>query len=268
MKILNNRFSEKRAFITGAGSGLGAAFSNLLIDNDWRLYLTDINEDSLKPYEDKPNIKTYVLDVSDKKAYETLAYEIKQETQGLDLVINNAGIGDGELFENYGLESWEKMIEVNLMGTYYGCHFMLPFLQRSKGGLIVNIGSSAGFMNAPGMSAYNTSKAAVYALSETLFHELESQGIHVTVATPTFFQTNIMQHAEGSRRFVDFAQKQMKYSKTNADEMAEVILTQASQGAFQVLFPNDARKNYRLKKWFPGLVRKEFKRMLKKFTQE
>lgn len=266
---LNNRLPKKRAFITGAASGLGASFSKLLSTNGWTLHLADIQYDELhKLKEELPEkdlVHLYELDITDKETFAKTGQLVSQQTDGIDLVINNAGIGDGELIENYQLEAWERMININLMGTYYGVHYFLPALSK-EGGLIINIGSAAGFMNAPGMSAYNASKAAVYSFSETLYHELKSKNIHVSVVTPSFFKTNIMSNATGSQRFVDFAEKQMKYSKTNADEMAAVILSQAAAGKFQILFPKEARRNYFIKKWFPGLIEKEFQKLVKKFS--
>lgn len=120
-------------------------------------------------------------------------------------------------------------------------------------------------MNVPGMSAYNASKAGVYAFSETLYHEYRAMGIHVSVGTPTFFKTNIMSNASGSVQFANFAEKQMQHSKTNADEMAGVILTQAAEGKFQIIHPKDARRSHFIKKWMPGLVNKQFEKMMKQF---
>lgn len=265
---LNARFPSKRAFVTGAGSGLGAAFTHLLLKEGWTLYLADINETSLEQYQGINDVFTFQLDVSDRLSYERVASEVADHTESIDVLINNAGIGDGELFRNYKIESWERMIEINLMGTYYGTHFLLPLIGRQKEGLIINIGSAAGFMNAPGMSAYNVSKAAVYSFSESLSHELEDSGIQVSMAMPTFFQTNIMDQASGSMQFVDFAKKQMKYSKTNAEEMAQVILAEAARGVMKIIYPKDAKRNYWLKKWFPSLVRKKFRSMLVKFERE
>ena len=173
MRELNIKYPNKTAFITGAGSGLGAAFATLLAKNGWSLHLSDINLDSLEQLkselESASSVFLYKLDVSNKLEYEKVIEEVKKNMPKLDLLINNAGIGDAELFQDYQLDQWERMIRINLLGTYYGCHYLLPMIE-SQQGMIVNVGSAAGFMNAPGMTAYNAAKAGVYSLAETLYH--------------------------------------------------------------------------------------------------
>ncbi|MFY7671816.1 SDR family NAD(P)-dependent oxidoreductase [Tenacibaculum sp. MEBiC06402] len=269
LKKLNALYPNKVAFITGAGSGLGAAFAKVLSENNWTLHLSDINENALKnivgDLQTNEKIFQYVLDVSDKHQYEKVVKEVYENTESVDIVINNAGIGDGLLFKDYPIDKWEKMIQVNLMGVYYGCHFFTPHLIKQKRGLILNVGSSAGFMNAPAMSAYSTSKAAVYSLSESIYHELKPYNILVSVLTPTFFKTNIMAKASSSM-FKGFAEKQMKYSKTDANEVACITLEQASKGKFQIIHPTDAKTKFFYKKWLPKLVSKQYKKMMMKIV--
>ncbi|WP_425390304.1 SDR family NAD(P)-dependent oxidoreductase [Ekhidna sp.] len=271
LKKLNNKYPNKTAFITGAASGLGAAFARLLAENGWSLHLSDINIASLEELKIKlkgaKDVFTYELDVSDKLSYERTVEAIRKNTSQIDLVINNAGIGDGEFFQNYKSDLWERMIRINLMGVYYGCHYFVPWMIEQSNGTVINIGSAAGFMNAPGMSAYNASKAAVYSLSETLYHELKPRGIHVSVVTPTFFKTNIMSQAQGSQAFVHFAEKQMHHSTTNAEEMAQIVLEHAANGKFHIIHPKEARRAYFFKKWFPSLVSRKFEKMLEKFLK-
>jgi short-subunit dehydrogenase len=271
LKHLNEKYPNRTAFITGAGSGLGASFAKLLSENEWTLHLSDINlqalEEQVELLKEAKSIHLYQLDVSDKLGYEKTIEAIQKNANSIDLLINNAGIGDGDFFENYKLDAWERMMRINLMGVYYGTHHVLPLLLENEKGLIVNVGSAAGFMNAPGMSAYNTAKAGVYAFSETLYHELKSKNIHVSVVTPTFFKTNIMSQASGSQQFVNFAQKQMQYSTTNAEEMAKVVLEKSAKGIFHIIHPKEARRAYFFKKWFPRLVSKQFDKMMNKFLE-
>ena len=270
LKKLNALYPNKIAFITGAGSGLGAAFAKVLSENNWTLHLSDINENALKnvvrDLQTNKKIFQYTLDVSDKHQFEKVVQEVFKNTESVDVVINNAGIGDGLLFKDYPVDKWEKMIEINLMGTFYGCHFFTPHLIKQKKGMLLNVGSSAGFMNAPAMSAYSTSKAAVYSLSESLHHELKPYNIQVSVLTPTFFKTNIMENAS-SPVMKGYAEKQMKYSKTNADEVAEITLSKASKGKFQIIHPTDAKTKFFLKKWLPKLVAKEYHKMMTKLVK-
>lgn len=265
LQQLNMRFPSKRAFITGAGSGLGAAFTQLLLDQGWTLFLSDIHAASLERYQGQPNVHIYVLDVSEKSAYARIVEEIAQDYRHIDVLINNAGIGDGAFFQDYQLEHWERMVQVNLMGTVYGTKLLLPLLQAAEGALVINIGSMAGVMNAPAMSAYNVTKAAIHSFSETLLHELRPLGIQVSVVAPTFFKTNIMSQAHGSDALVQFAEQQMAQSLTNAGEMAMVILSRAARGQFFILHPRTARQRYFMKRWFPGLVRKRLGRLAAAF---
>ncbi|WP_299676208.1 SDR family oxidoreductase [uncultured Tenacibaculum sp.] len=269
LKKLNALYPNKTAFVTGAGSGLGAAFAKLLAKNNWTLHLSDINEKALESVIQNLNtnekVFQYSLDVSDKNQFENVVHKVYENSETVDLVINNAGIGDGLLFKDYPIEKWEKMIEVNLMGTYYGCHFFVPRLLKQKKGVLLNVGSSAGFMNAPGMSAYSVSKAAVFSLSESLYHELKLNNIHVSVLTPTFFKTNIMENAS-SKMFKGFAEKQMKHSTTNADEVAAIALEKASEGKFQIIYPKDAKTKFFYKKWLPKLVEKQYQKMMSRLS--
>ncbi|WP_424963294.1 SDR family NAD(P)-dependent oxidoreductase [Ekhidna sp.] len=272
LKKLNSKYPNKTVFITGAASGLGASFARLLAENGWSLHLSDINSSGLEALKVKlkeaREVHIYELDVSDKLSYQRTVEAIQKNTSVVDLVINNAGIGDGEFFQDYKPDLWERMIQINLIGVYYGCHHFIPWMINQSSGTIINIGSAAGFMNAPGMSAYNVSKAGVYALSDTLYHELKSKNIHVSVVTPTFFKTNIMSQAQGSQAFVHFAEKQMHHSTTDAEEMAQTVLGQAANGKFHIIHPKEARRAYFFKKWFPSLVSRQFEKMMAKFLRK
>ncbi len=262
---LNRKYPNKTAFITGAGSGLGKAFATNLASLGWKLHLSDIDEVALletcKSLPRATEVHTYQLDVSSLESYQQVRGKVMDKSSSLDVLINNAGIGDGGLFQDYDFESWRRMLNVNLVGVANGCHLFVPQMVEKQSGTIINVGSAAGFMNAPGMSAYNVSKAGVYALSETLYHELKSENIHVSVLTPTFFKTNVMKNAQGSDAVKSFAEKQMKYSKTNAEEVARLTLDLAGRKKFQIIHPAEARRSHFLKKWFPQLIERQYAQM-------
>lgn len=267
---LNQLYPNKCAFITGAGSGLGQAFAKVLSKNGWTLHLSDINkiglEETKSQLKNADNTFLYKLNVTDEKQYKNVFNQAIINTKQIDLLINNAGVGDGQLFHKYEATNWKRVMDINVTGTFYGCHHFVPLMMAQKKGLIINVGSAAGFMNAPGMSAYNVSKAAVYSLSESLYHELKPHNVHVSVLTPTFFRTNITESMTSSDSFKGFVEKQMKYAKTNADEVAAVTLTKASKGKFQIIHPKDAKQSHFYKKWFPRKVNKIFEKMMARIS--
>lgn len=264
---ISQRFPGKRAFITGAGSGLGRSFCQWLARDGWHIFVSDIQPGPLEQTCREINSlggKAYScqLDVSDEQAYLQAARQCLDTLGGLDLLINNAGIGDGDLLSDYTTSLWKRMIEINLYGVLHGFKSFVPVFQKQKSGQIISIASAAGFVNPPGMSAYNASKAAVISLSETMYYELAIYQVGVTVLLPTFFKTNIMQFSQGSERVRAFATRQMENSTTTAPELARVCLEGAANRRLYVLHPQKARTRWVLKRHFPRILRKKILRNL------
>lgn len=257
MYQLTKKYPKKRAFITGAGSGLGRALCRELAADKWTIGICDISEKGLDETAElitKAGGKAfpYLMDVADKTAYQTVAENFLEKTGGIDLLVNNAGVGDGSPFEEYGLENWEWITGINQMGVIYGCHYFIPTMKMQSSGHIINISSIAAIATAPNMSPYNTTKAAVKALSETLYSELKEHGISVSVAMPFFFRTNVMQHARGQHADSKEMGKYMVHgAKHSAHDMAKRLLKKAGAGKFHILFPAQAIFLFHLKRLFP-----------------
>ena len=114
---------------------------------------------------------------------------------------------------------------INLLGVVRGCRTFAPLLKAQGSGHIVNTASLAGLVHAPGMSAYNTVKAGVVALSETLSHELAPHGIDVSVVCPSFFRTNLGSSFQGADTEMEAAGKKMvSGSKRSAEQVAEIVV--------------------------------------------
>ena len=202
MLQITKKYSQKRAFITGAASGLGKAFAVHLAQDGWTVGMTDLNDDRLQKVKNEiealgGKAYVFVFDVTDKMAYERVVEEYLLQVGGIDLLINNAGVGDGGAFGDYSLENWEWMTRINLFGVVYGCHYFIKRFYKQKSGHIINIASAAGIANGPYMSPYNATKAAVISLSNTLRYESRPYNIDISVVMPTFFKTNIMENARG-----------------------------------------------------------------------
>ena len=273
MLQLTEKYPEKRAFITGAASGLGLAMSQRLARDGWTVGMCDINEDQL--YKAALSVQnnggtalTYVLNVADRKAYKKVADEFVLQTKGIDLLVNNAGVGDGGLFEEYSLDNWEWMININQMGVLYGCHHFLPFMKQQGAGHIINTASAAAFAAAPRMGPYNASKAAVLAMSETLYTELKPHNIGVSVVMPVFFRSNIMQFSRGDQRSTAIGHKMIQKSRISAGQMAHKVLTQSGKNKLYIVEPFEAKFLYALRRWAPGLYNKMKLRFAKKSEEK
>lgn len=269
---LTQRYPLRRAFITGAGSGLGQALAYALAAEGWHLGLSDIQGLSLTTTSEQVqalggHAHTYTFDVADREAFGTASQHFLEAAGGIDLLINNAGVGDGSLFNEYPLENWEWMISINQMGVIHGCHYFLPTLIEQGRGHILNIASIAAFTNNPFMSAYCATKAAVRSLSEALMYEMTPKGIDVSVAMPPFFQSNVMSSARGPEQMRRFAHSMMQKSGLTAQEVANSILKGVEKRRFEIWISRQAWWIFQLKKFFPGLYRSRVQRLVQVFEQ-
>ena len=253
---LTTTYPHKRAFITGAGSGLGRELALRLATDGWYIGIADISLVSLtesKGLIEKNGGKVYdyVFDVSDRVAYQKDFEQYIKQVGGIDLLINNAGVGDGGLVEEYGLDNWEWIVGINQMGVLYGCHFAIPIMKKQGFGHIINIASAAGFATMPNMSMYNVTKAAVIALSETLYAELMPFGVYVSVVMPTFFKTNVMQHGRGETQALKIGTAIVQRAKILPQRVAKKILHTAGKKKFHIFYPFQARLVWVIKRLLP-----------------
>jgi short-subunit dehydrogenase len=264
MFALTQHFPHKRAFITGAASGLGKALSLHLAADGWTIGLSDVNVESLKITHHEVEQAggkaiSFQLDVSDKEAYKKVVEEFLKQTGGIDLLVNNAGVGDGGNFEEYPLENWEWMVRINQMSVVYGCHLFISTFKKQQSGHILNIASLAAVSCAPQMGAYNMTKAAVVAISETLYGELMDDNIGVSCAMPSYFQTNIAESVRGGDRVKKITQVFIKKSNLQADDVAKEILERTGKRELYIVLPKMARKLWLFKRLMPTRLRKMVK---------
>lgn len=264
MYALSLTYPAKRAFITGAASGLGKALAIELAQDGWTIGLADINLNKIALLTAEieqlgGKALTYLLDVSDKNQYKAVTEKFLADTGGIDLLFNNAGVGDGGSFETYELENYEWMVGINQMGVVYGCYYFIPIMKKQGYGHILNTASAAAIGCAPTMGAYNMTKAAVVAISETLYGELMDHQIHVSCIQPTYFKTNISESARGGSVIQKVTQKFIDRSGLEADEVAKEILVRAGKKELYIILPKAAQKMWRLKRLAPTWFRKKIK---------
>lgn len=262
---LARRFPRKRAFITGAGSGLGLALARALAREGWALGLFDRNVERLAAVEadlsgQGLSLTAYPGDVTHADELTVAINSFAAGNDGLDVIINNAGVlACGTLME-VPTEDWRWTIEVDLMGTVHGCKAAIPHLQRNGHGLIINVASAAAFAAVPGTISHNAAKAAVVALSETLRGELRSAGTQVSVAMPALFQTNLLESKRGPAGLRELAATLMRASDYDAAEAAQDILAEAAAGNACIVLPRSMRRWWWMKRWLPEFFLRQVRR--------
>lgn len=277
MIALSEIYPAKRAFITGAAHGLGLAFAMALARDNWKLGLSDVNGERLSIAADAVrqaggDVESHVFDVS---CYEDFGHAVNSfvgKFGGIDVGINNAGIGCSGKLHDLPIELFKKVIDINLMGVVYGCHLFVPLMRAQRAGHILNVASAAGFVSAPRMSAYNASKAGVVALSETLRAELAQDNVLVSVLMPTFIRTNVGKDSVGLEDDVRRARMLVDQSTLDADTVIAETLARMSARELYIVLPFEAQFLWRFKRLFPDsfgrFIGKEVERRINKLDRK
>jgi NAD(P)-dependent dehydrogenase (short-subunit alcohol dehydrogenase family) len=196
--------------ITGAARGIGAALAERLATHGARLALIGLEREKLEQVAARCGEGTFVAecDVSDTE-HVTQAIDSAAETLGgLDVVVANAGIATGGPLRLQPVRSWQRVIEINLLGVMYTNRAALPHLERSRGYLL-NVASAAAAFRGPGMSAYCAAKAGVEALSDCVRIEEDPYGVDVGVAYFLFLDTDMVRDAEREMPRMEAARSKM-----------------------------------------------------------
>lgn len=191
-------FEEKRVLITGGAQGIGLLMaSESLESGSSKVIIWDIDADKLEDLKQasrhSDRIDTYAVDVSNTRQIDAAAQKVLEKHNGIDILINNAGIVVGKNFEDHTVEEISRTMAVNAEGVMQTTRAFLPAMIGQGSGHIVNIASAAGMMANPGMSVYVGSKWAVSGWSESLRLELESLPgeVRVTTVQPGFIDTGM-----------------------------------------------------------------------------
>ena len=180
----------KNAIVTGGGRGLGKAVALILASEGVNVGITGRNEENLKMTVDEirklgVNSAYAVFSIDNEIHVKAGIESIVEQLGGVDILINNAGIGDFGSIEEMSSEVWEQVIKTNLFGVYYAAKAVYPYLKERGEGDIINVASTAGLKGGPNMSAYAASKAAVVSLSQSMMAEWRKKNIRVVTLTPS-----------------------------------------------------------------------------------
>jgi short-subunit dehydrogenase len=242
---------DKVVVITGAGSGIGRALALDLARRGSRLALSDVNEAGLAETvglveaAGAREVRSDLLDVADRAAFETYATEVAAHFGRVNVVINNAGVAlAGNLLDL----SWDDMdwiIGINLTGVLHGTKLFLPHLIASGDGHVVNLSSLFGLLSIPGQSMYNATKYAVRGMTEALREEMLIAGhsVGVTSVHPGGIKTAIARNARVSEKEDQAATAKLfdeKLAKMTPERAAEIIVKGIVNNKARVLVGLDA----------------------------
>ncbi len=197
---------SRRVLVTGGSRGIGAAISMLLAKRGHQLAVHyGHNDQAARALIGKLEGEGHILlkaDLTDPVAVRALAKEASAGLNGLDAIVNNAGIHEYHPPLETGAEAWEKVwrdtLDVNLLAPMLLSHAAIPLLKASGSGRIVNIGSRGGYRGEPGGPAYGSAKAGLHAGMQSMAQALAPAGIHVFSIAPGFVETDMVsEHLAG-----------------------------------------------------------------------
>jgi NAD(P)-dependent dehydrogenase (short-subunit alcohol dehydrogenase family) len=245
---------QRRVLVTGAGSGLGRALAQRYAASGAAVCCVDLHreraEETLALLPGRGHLALQA-DVGSDQSMQALASTVATHWDGVDVLVNNAGIASGGPLLDAPIEEWREVLEINLLGVVRGCQAFLPGMVARRAGQVVNIASFAAIAAAPNIMSYGVAKAGVLTLSEQLRAEMHPHGVVVSVACPAFFRTNLLQSWRGSQRMRGFAERMMETSVDSLDEVADRLFAAAERGDFLILPTRREKGRWRIKRFFP-----------------
>ncbi len=257
---------DKRVFITGAASGIGAATASAFAEQGCELLLADLDIERLAATDQMvrkagARAHCFPLDVSDANQFSAVAREVRERVGVPHVLINNAGIGAHGSFLNTPMDAVRQVIEVNLYGVYNGCHAFLPMMLAAGGPAhLINVASLASISPMPNMSAYAASKYAVDGLTEVLAMELAHSNVDVTCVHPGIINTPIVAgKSYNGESGLEQERRLGEYYNAHGSDPAVVaagMVNAVKHGRAHLFVGKKATVTEKLKRLSPSLMRK------------
>ena len=232
-----SRFTGKRVIITGTGSGIGRATALLFAAEGATVACLDLkgaDETAATITADGGTAYAYVCDVSNSATVKSVVDTAAAAMGGIDILLNIAGIGHFAWTHEEDPDWFDRIVGVNLNGTFYMCRYALPYLLETGNGVIVNTASNAGLMGLPWSAAYCSSKGGVVQLTRALAFEYRGKNVRVNAVAPGGTNTNIVNSFTTLPEGADFREMSKLMSpmgQAEPSEMAEAFAFIASQQA-------------------------------------
>ena len=231
MSAYEGRFNGRTAVVTGGASGLGKASAARIVTEGGKVVLWDLNADALKAAAEEVGATAVVaLDVADAEAVAAAALESHKALGGrIDILVASAGITGATVpVHEFPLDSWRRVVDINLNGVFYCCRAVTPYMLAGGYGRIVNVASIAGKEGNPNASHYSASKAGLIALTKSLGKELAGTGVVVNCITPAAARTPIFDQMK--QEHIDYMLSKIPLNRfLEPEEAAALIAWLASE---------------------------------------
>lgn len=213
------------AVVTGGAQGFGLASAKRFVASGAKVSLWDMDGDALKKAAELlgGNVDTQVVNITDFDGLTAAHAKVEKDVGPVSILLNSAGIsGKNHPLEEFPLDEWRQLIEVNLNGTFYVNKVVVPSMKAQNYGRIVNIASVAGKEGNPNLSAYSAAKAGVIGLVKSLGKELAKYDIAVNAITPAVANTRILEGL--TKEFIDYMLSRIPRGRfLEVDELANMV---------------------------------------------
>ncbi len=265
------KHSGRRVFITGGSSGIGLALARSLVAQGAHVAIAARGAEQLERARAElaaeargdQRVEAFVLDVSDRVAVSAVSAAVLEALGGIDLLVNNAGITHPGYAWELDDEVFERMVQVNYLGTVWVTRAFLPVLMEQRSGQVVNVSSIAGLMGVFGYTAYGASKFAVSGFTESLRQELKPHGVGVSLLCPPDTDTPQLAYEEDLKP-VETKALAGTVKPMSAQAVAQAMLDGVAAGRPVIIPGMDGWVTVWLARHFPWLARWVMDRMIRK----
>jgi 3-oxoacyl-[acyl-carrier protein] reductase len=192
------KLKDKVAVVTGGARGIGREICSTFLKEGAVVYFFDVDREQgnktlreFKSIHGKDRVNFMEVDITNEKNVENSIENITAVEEGIDILVNNAGITRDGLILRMSLDEWQKVIDINLTGTFICSKYVVKNMVKKRSGKIINISSIVGVHGNAGQSNYSSSKAGIIGLTKTLARELASRNILVNAIAPGYIETEM-----------------------------------------------------------------------------